>query len=149
MMPSRHNLSRRAVLGAAAVAPALLAAEAVAPAAAAGAVRGTLPGGAWARALADYGRAEAALASFQCHVERLPPEMRAFPACEPLEKRFDDLECARLASLRRLLRTPAPHLPALALKIDRVIADQAWEFTEAESCLAALKCDARRLAGEG
>jgi hypothetical protein len=32
-----------------------------------------------------------------------PPAARAYPACEPLEERFGDLECTRLAALRRLL----------------------------------------------
>ena len=103
----------------------------------------------WSRALAAYRRAETRLAAFRRAESLLPPARRAFPACEPLEDRFNDLECARLAALRRLLRAPAPDLPALARKIELAIDDQAWELTGAEPCLAALKADARRLAYGG
>ncbi|HYN46824.1 MAG TPA: hypothetical protein VES64_09045 [Allosphingosinicella sp.] len=103
----------------------------------------------WTRALAAFRRAEARLAAFRQAETRLPPAARAFPACEPLEERFNDLECARLGTLRRLLRAPAPDLPALARKIALAIDDQAWELTGAGPCLAALKADARRLARGG
>jgi hypothetical protein len=52
------------------------------------------------------------------------------------------LDCA----LVRLLLTPAPHLAALADKLDLLIAHQAWEFTAGEACLGALSADAHRLA---
>ncbi|TMJ14751.1 MAG: hypothetical protein E6G94_08815 [Alphaproteobacteria bacterium] len=104
---------------------------------------------AWTRALAVYRRAEARLAALRRQIGALPPEGRAFPASEPLEDRFDDLECARLASLRRLLRLPAPNLPALALKIALTVDDQAWELSGAESFLATLKGDAHRLCHGG
>ena len=100
----------------------------------------------WTRALAAYRRAEARLAAFRAEEALLPAAARAYPACAPLEERFGDLECARLAALRRLLRAPALDLPALALKIELTIDDQAWELTGAESSLAVLKADARRLA---
>jgi hypothetical protein len=103
----------------------------------------------WTRALASYRRAEARLAAFRRAESLLPPAARAFPACEPLEERFNDLECGRLAALRRLLRAPASDLRALSLKIEFTIADQVWELTDAEPCLAALKADARRLAHGG
>jgi hypothetical protein len=96
-----------------------------------------------------YRQLEARLAAF-CRAESLlPPAARGFPACEPLEERFNELECARLAALRRLLRAPAPDLAALSLKIGLAIDDQAWELTDAEPCLSALKSDARRLAHGG
>ena len=154
MAATRHNLSRRAVLGAGVVAPAFLAApSAPFPERSRGACPEPVPSevegpgrrARWDRALAAFGRAEAKLAAFRAAIEALPAERRAFPACEPLDDRFDDLECARLARLRRLLRAPAPDLPALALKIDLVVADQAWELTGAEDSFAALKADARRL----
>ncbi|MEA2999697.1 MAG: hypothetical protein QOK17_1530 [Sphingomonadales bacterium] len=47
----------------------------------------------------------------------------------------------------RLLRLPAPDLAALALKLDLAVADQAWELTGCETCLAGLQADARRLCG--
>lgn len=108
----------------------------------------TVPTPSWSRALAAYSQAEAKLAAFRRHVESLPSAARAFPECEPLDDRFDDLECARLAALRRLLALPAPDLPALALKISRIVGDQAWELSNAEPALAALKADARRLCGQ-
>jgi hypothetical protein len=103
----------------------------------------------WARALAAFRRAEARLADFAAFVGRLAPERRAFPACEPLEERFNDLECARLAALRRLLRAPAPDLAALSLKIDLAVDDDIASDSGAEPCLAALKADGRRLAYGG
>lgn len=161
MAAARHNLTRRALLGAGAGACLgdmyLLRVPAWAAGSPAGAgdeahrghVRGHVPSRArWARALAAYRRAEAHLSAFQVGFARLPPAARAFPACQPFEDRYDELECARLAALRRLLRLPAPGLPALALKLELTIDDQAWEFTGAETCLAALKADARMLLGE-
>jgi hypothetical protein len=140
MAPGRHNLSRRAVLGAAFGAPVLLGG---------GGARAAGPRDRWTHALAAFRRAEARLAAFQQAEAQLPPAARAFPACEPLEERFNDLECARLEALRRLLCAPAPDPSALARKIELTIDDQAWELTDSEPCLAALKADARRLACEG
>ena len=162
-MALRHNLSRRAVLGAAAVAPAILAGAGPAVAAAPALPEPHAPTSPapqppavpaasrrrWDRALAFYRGAEGRLAAFRAEIESQPPEARAFPACEADEDRFDDLECARLDALRRLLRAPAPDLPALALKLGLVIDDNAWELTGAALCLAALRSDAGRLCGGG
>ncbi|HYI47124.1 MAG TPA: hypothetical protein VEX35_01550 [Allosphingosinicella sp.] len=172
MTAGRHNLSRRAVLGVVAGACASHPLAAVAASTDPFALslskgRPSLPnpcgkGGLrqaqperelwaasdrWSRSLAHYRRAEARLAAFRRPEALLPPAARAFPACEPLEERFNDLECARLAALRRLLRPPAPDFAALSLKIELTIDDQAWELTDAEPCLTALESDARRLAG--
>ena len=187
MIAGRHNLSRRAVLGACFGVPAVLGGR-IAPARGPGdassrpdpfgpgldpalskpsrsasdgkgkdalrqaqgerSTKDTTPVR-WSRALAGFRRAEARLAAFQAGVALLPPEARAFPAAIPLDDRFDRLEGARLAALKRLLRAPAPDLAALSLKLDLAIADRAWELTGAESCLAALGADARRFAGEG
>lgn len=103
----------------------------------------------WDRALAAYRRAEARVAAFRRYEASLAPAARAFPACEPLEERFDDLECARLAALRRLLRLRAPDLAALSLKIDLTVDNQAWELTDSDACLATLRADARRLCNGG
>ena len=100
----------------------------------------------FSRALAAFRRAEARLAAFRRYEASLPAAARAFPACEPLEERFGDLDSARLRALRRLLRASAPDFPALALKIDLAVDNQAWELTGAHPCLAALKADAHRLA---
>jgi hypothetical protein len=140
MDAGRHNLSRRVVPGVCFGAPALLGG---------GGASATGLRDRWTRAFAAFRRAETRLAAFQQAEAQLPLAARAFPACEPLEERFNDLECARLAALRRLLHAPAPDLPALARKIELTIDDQAWELTGAEPCLAALKADARRLACGG
>ena len=183
MMPSRHNLSRRAVLGAgvgACVArdshlltvppvqgavrdchsltvPSVQGAElASEPSTAAGdSQQVTVP---FYRTLAAYRRAEARIAAFKEAERALPPARRDYPACEDLEERFGDfdsgacperLRCRQskgLNLLRRLLRTPAPDLAALALKLELAVADQAWELAGAETCLPTLAADARRLA---
>jgi hypothetical protein len=132
MVARRHNLTRRALLGVGVVLPALAAARMP---------RRATPPSAWARALRAFRRAEARLAAFRTQ--------RAFPACEALEDRFDALESARLAALRRLLAAPAPDLAALSLKIGLTIDEAAWELTGAPAFLAALKADARRFAPRG
>jgi hypothetical protein len=160
MAAARHNLSRRALLGAGAAACAL-------PAAARGHVLVHVPdseppltpragesvGGhgqvhvpslRWGRALAAYRRAEARVAAFEAEAALLPAARRAFP-CDDLEERFGRLGSRRLAALRRLLRLPAPDLPTLSLKLDLAVADSAWELDGCESCLDVLSADARRL----
>jgi hypothetical protein len=47
--------------------------------------------------------------------------------------------------VRRLLRLPARDLPALVLKLDLAIAEQAWEDSGSEACLALIAADARRI----
>jgi hypothetical protein len=65
---------------------------------------------------------------------------------EPDQRRYDALLDTFSNALRRLLRTPAPDLPALSLKIELAIDQAAWESAGGEACMAALKRDARRLA---
>jgi hypothetical protein len=84
----------------------------------------------WNRALARFRRAEARLVA----AEGAPDHL------------FDALNDAFHAALRRLMRTPAPGIPALAVKIDLAIDHEIWEFTAGESCLAALSRDARHFA---
>ena len=62
------------------------------------------------------------------------------------ERLYDRLGARRDAVLKALLRTPAPHLAALAFKLDLLIAEQAWEITGGELCLAAIRQDAHRFA---
>lgn len=133
MAAGRHNLSRRAVLGAVAGACASRRWAGVAAAASGRAAPSPAPCR-WTQALAGFRRAEARLAA-------LPPGNS--------DDLFDDFECARLDALRSLLRAPAPDRPALAVKIDFFIDDQAWELSGAEPCLATLKEDAHRLLGGG
>lgn len=137
MAAARHNLTRRALLGAGGAACALLVTETAAVAA--GRTR-------WERALAAFRRSEARLADFRRNGARLAAAAGAGPDCSVLDDRFSDFECARLQALRRLLRVPAPDLAALSLKIGLAVDERAWELTGAEPCLATLKADARRLA---
>jgi hypothetical protein len=65
---------------------------------------------------------------------------------EPDEERYDALIARLNDALRRLLRAPTPHLPALAAKLAAADRHLAWELTGAEACVAALARDARRLA---
>ena len=67
-------------------------------------------------------------------------------AGEPDEDRYDALLGRLNNTLRRLLRGPTPHLPALAAKLAAANRHVAWELTGAETCMAALARDARRLA---
>ncbi|MEA3061349.1 MAG: hypothetical protein QOJ94_1130 [Sphingomonadales bacterium] len=176
MAAGRHNLTRRALLGASAALP-------VAFAAPGGASVSTDPFGLslsksstsslsperealrqaqgergegaatlrrrWSGTLAAYRRAEARVAGFKAGEALLPAERRAWPACRDLEERFGALDSLRFAALRRLLRLPAPDLPALALKLDLAVADSAWELTGCETCFEAIAADARRLARGG
>ncbi len=73
----------------------------------------------------------------------IPHEQRTLADEDDLDERFNRLECARLAALAGLLRLPAPDLPALALKIALIVDEAAWELTDPQPCLAALKADAR------
>jgi hypothetical protein len=128
-------------------------ATADAPGAGAGQSRATVPASSsaaarWTRTLAAYRRAEARVASFKAAEALLPAARRGFPACEALEEEYGRLDSLRLAALRRLFRLPAPDLPALALKLDFAVADQAWELTGCESCLAAMAEDAHRLSAD-
>jgi hypothetical protein len=59
---------------------------------------------------------------------------------------YDRLGARHDVAVKALLRTPAPHLPALAFKLDLLIGEQAWEMTGGELCLAALRRDAHRFA---
>jgi hypothetical protein len=59
---------------------------------------------------------------------------------------YDRLGARRDAALKALLRTPAPHLAGLAFKLDLLIAEQAWEITGGELCLASIRRDAHRFA---
>lgn len=144
MAVAQLNLSRRALLGAAFAAPVLGAIQGPAlstlPAAPAGqGGEGAAPPAAdpsrtvtlWDRAKARFQQADAALVAL---------------AGTPDEDLYDRAGTRHDRALVRLLRTPAPHAAALADKLDLLIAHQAWELRAADSCLAALSADARRLA---
>jgi hypothetical protein len=134
------STTRRALLGAAASLP--VAAIVPKPATA----NANLSRARWTRTLAAYRRAEARVAAFKAEEALMPPERREWPAVQPLEERFGDLDSRRLATLRRLFRIPAPDFAALSQKLDLAVADQAWELEGCDSCLAAMAEDARLLA---
>jgi hypothetical protein len=167
MAAARHNPTRRALLGAALGAPALLAAEAAAPPPPPAAVRG------WHRALSAYRRAETALQSFQREGaataerayravrDRWPreydfasdPGAQAIVAAalaehEPFEAEFNRLASEQMDALRRILATPAPDLCALAIKIDLSVAQEIATIVGGERCLAVLKTIAGGSQGE-
>jgi hypothetical protein len=132
-----HNYTRRAVLGAAFAVPAL-ASAASAGAAAPAAAR-------WRRALAGLRRAEAAMAAFErrCAAAGITENL-----WEVDETSGDHLGTF-ISALQRLMRTPAPDLPALALKIEFLVDHEVGSLSDGERCLAALRADARRLADQG
>jgi len=142
MAVAEHNVSRREVLAAACAAPVLSAIEGP------DALAAPLPHGGWIpdqvrndelnfvvtnwdRTLAQLRRAEAALAA---------------AAHEPDEEVYGDILVAFNRALKRLLRAPAPDLPALALKLELAARESAWELTGAETCIAAFAREARRFA---
>jgi len=86
----------------------------------------------WDRAVALLRRAESALHAAEGDAD---------------ETLFDRRLGAFYRALRRLLRTPAPDLRCLALKLDLAIDHEIAELTGGKACLIALKQDARRLAG--
>ncbi len=80
------------------------------------------------------------------------PEARAAVSAalaefQPFEDRLNALDSARYAALKRLLRTPAPDLSALALKIELIVDEEVATLAGGERCLAVLKADGWRLAG--
>jgi hypothetical protein len=84
------------------------------------------------------------VAAFEAQ-ERLLAADRRELAADALEARFEQLDKLRLAAVRRLLRLPATDLPALVLKLDLAVAEQAWEDCGSEDCLALIAADARRI----
>jgi hypothetical protein len=84
----------------------------------------------WDRALARFAAAEAAIAA----VAGAPDFV------------YDPIGARHHAALRRLLRTPAPSLAALARKLDLALDERTVEFDGDASAMKMLKQDARRLA---
>ena len=110
---------------------ALLAGACAAPAVAGGAVLETEDGGRWRLAVDRFREADARLAA-AAHSED--------------ESLYDRLGARHNAAVKALLRTPAPTLVALALKLDLLISQQAWEMTGGELCLESLRRDVYRFA---
>ncbi len=138
MAAGQHNPSRRALLGAAVALPLVSGmADSPAPRPLHHAAHGPPPRSgedlAWARALEAY---EAAEAEVQDAV--------GWPA--EYEEEYGERLDARCEALRRLWRTPAPDLGALALKIDLAIEHELGMLAGGATCLAAIQGDAQRLA---
>lgn len=145
MAAGRHNLSRRAVLGAG-VGACAFAGDGGSPVLPASAAELDSSRRRWERAVEALRRAEARVAAFEAE-EALLPAVRRNLASQALEEWFERLDSLRLAAVRRLLALPAADLPALALKLEIAVAEQAWENIGSEDCLALIAADARRLAG--
>jgi hypothetical protein len=130
MAAAEHKLSRRALLGAALVAPIAAAARPLCPPAAVS-QGDSFAVTKWDRALERFQRAEVALAA----LEGGPDE----DAYGRAHDRFN-------LALRRLLAVPAPDIAALATKLETAVAAELADLTYAPPGLAALAMDARRLA---
>jgi hypothetical protein len=148
MAAGRHNLSRRALLG---VGVGACAAVGERGASALAMVSASTSAGSasrrrWERAVAALRRAEARVAAFEAKERLLTPGRREL-AADALEARFEQVDRLRLTAVRRLLRLPAGDLPALVLKLDLAVAEQAWEDNGSEGCLALIAADARRISG--
>lgn len=150
MAAREHKVSRRVLLGAACAIPLIRHPELVSgsmspPAQSSsrwtlkqvqGDERGT--GNASSFAVTKYDRAFAAFRIAEAAVNAAAGELD--------EDRYNALVGRLNNALRRLLRTPTPHLPALAAKLAIANRHVAWELTGAETCIAALAQDAHRLA---
>jgi hypothetical protein len=84
----------------------------------------------WDRALARFAAAEAAIAA----------------AAGAPDHIYDPIGDRHHIALRRLLRTPAPSLAALARKLDLALDERTVEFDGDAAAMKMLKQDARRLA---
>jgi hypothetical protein len=62
------------------------------------------------------------------------------------EARFDRLSDSYYTAMRRLLRTPAPDVSALARKLELAVAEEIFTLAGGDACITALLRDARRLA---
>jgi hypothetical protein len=142
MADAQLKLSRRALLGAALASPALSSHPGRDPGSMNTAVRAGAaavfmgPGFrrddlTWGKALARFQAADTALAA---------------AARTSDEDLYDRLGTRHERALQRLLRTPAPTIAALALKLDLALYEDALEFLGDEAAMKALKQDARRLA---
>jgi hypothetical protein len=78
----------------------------------------------------------------------LPPGAGAIEAvAHTSDEHLYDRLVGRFNTALRLQRTPAPDLPAFVAKLDLAVEEDVATLTGGEACMAALKRDARRLAG--
>src|SRR5688500_6189431 len=137
MAAGQHKLSRRALLGAVCAAPAVAVIQAEAGISVGRSRSGSRRGpgfrrddGRWEKALAGFAAAESAVAA----------------AAGASEEVYDPIGMRHEAALRRLLRTPAPDVAALAKKLELALDERSGEFFGDEAAMKAIKRDARRLA---
>lgn len=96
----------------------------------------------WEVRLAAYRAAEAEVRAFERAT--VGASFAEAAAGEEAEGRLGDVMYARL---RRLLRTAAPDVAALAVKLDLVVEHEVGTLEGGEACFLAIRRDARRLAG--
>jgi len=96
----------------------------------------------WARALAAFREAEAAVEECEARSRGLP-----FAEAEVFEEEHGRLSDLMYEALRGLLGTAAPDGVALAVKMDLVVAHEVGSLAGGEACLEAVRGDAWRLAG--
>jgi hypothetical protein len=155
MASREHSFTRRALLGAAVAVPVAAGvggSDAARPSPPAASRRAPpLPQRAgeekWAAALAAYREARAAQERFDLATREgaAGARGRSFAEQRKLDDRFGDYLVATCNAVRRLMRTPAPDLAALGVKIVPVVDERGWELIGGERCMAVLKADARRL----
>lgn len=162
MASGEHSCTRRDLLGAAVGVAVLRHAVSTGSAAAQDERRGVdfdrpspsrpaAPGGAplprrgegdWARALAAVRAAEVAVGV----AERDQDKARSRAEAVALEEVYGDRLSDFYAAVRRLMRTPAPDMAALAGKIALAVDHEVATLEGGEACMAALKADALRIA---
>lgn len=155
MASREHSFTRRAVLGAAVAVPvaAGVGGSASARPSPPAASRRALPlprkagEGKWSEALAAYRAAKGAQDRFDLATRAAAagPRGRSFAEQKKMDDRFGDYLVATCNAVRRLVRTPAPDLAALGVKIALVVDERVAELDGGEGCMATLKADARRL----
>ena len=96
----------------------------------------------WREALAAYRAAEAEVRGFEVRNAG-----RAFVAEDPLDEVYGELGDVMYDALRRLLRSAAPDIEAVAVKLGLVVEHEVGTLSGGEACLEAIREDARRLAG--
>ena len=150
MAAGQHKLSRRALLGAVCAVPVFSRHPGLDPGStfSSPAPQGRrIPdqvrddgGGAQSSAVTIWDRAFARLQKAQAALDAA--------AHTPDEDLYDRLGARHTRALTRLLRTPAPDLPALAAKLDLALDQRSGEFFGDEADMKAIKSDARRLASQ-
>ncbi|MEA3045266.1 MAG: hypothetical protein QOH47_3104 [Sphingomonadales bacterium] len=96
--------------------------------------------GKWEKVLAAYRAAEAALRECERRTAGAPWAQQ-----DAVEEEYGDRLDALYRALRRLLRVPAPDLPALAVKIELAIDHEVATLNGGEACLETVRRDALRL----